>query len=134
MTLVHIALAVPGSLSATYYEKNVADALGGLEVEGAGGEQVLEPAANRDSDLQVASLVTSGSFSVRYAGLVRPTLTTTYTFTAPNITASDERVRAAEARQRQIEARDRSVEQIQSHPDMGQRFLSYLASIDTQVE
>ena len=92
-TLVHIALAVPGSLSATYYEKNVADALGGLEVEGAGGEQVQEPAANRDSDLQVASVVTSGSFSVRYAGLVRPTLTTSYTFTAPNITAIDERVR-----------------------------------------
>jgi len=91
-SVLNIALAVAGSLTATYYDISLLSPQ--LEAHTPGHDsQIWRPLASRQTDLNVGTLV-SGVFSVRWAGFIRmPLINEEHTFYAAALTDRDERVR-----------------------------------------
>jgi hypothetical protein len=92
-SMLSVGLAAPGGLTATYYDTSLLSPhLKQTHIDPDSGTQTWKPIANRETGL-IAMTVTSDSFSVRWAGAVRPTLTSQYTFFSSSIAAREDRVR-----------------------------------------
>lgn len=92
-SMLSVGLAFPGGLAATYYDTSLLSPhLKQAHIDPNTGTQIWKPIASRRTELSVMT-VTRDSFSVRWAGAVRPTLASPYTFLSSSIAARDDRVR-----------------------------------------
>ena len=83
-SMLTIALAVGGSLTATYYDAST---------RSSSLNEMWLPIESRQTDLSIGTAETA-AFSVRWAGFVRPSVAAAaYTFFAASVAANDERVR-----------------------------------------
>jgi len=92
-SMLSVGLAAPGGLTATYYHTSLLSPhLKQTHIDPDSGTQTWKPIANGETGL-IAMTVTSDSFSVRWAGAVRPTQASQYTFFSASIAARQDRVR-----------------------------------------